>query len=260
MKLNKQCFLIGSVCLERNRWGSRVPSLAVSDWLPRFKADGFDGVELWQFHYTAVDAAEQGRLEQAASLLPIYNSYVGFDDADAAAVARAEAASIAARLGATGIKFNLGGDRQSLDAYRRNLLAWGSTLPASCQLLCECHPGSVLEKVEDAAVFFADLDPHRFGVIVHVGNATADGVAGWFGALGDRVRHLHVQLRGADLDPATPAGRTALDASFRIVKDHGFDGSVTLEFTRGIGRDENIEALYANACADMRYCREILSC
>lgn len=258
MKLNKQHFLIGSVCLERNRWGSRVPSFAVSDWLLRFKADGFDGVELWQFHYTASDAAERGRLEQASSLLPIFNSYVGFDDA--AAEARAEAALIVERLGATGVKYNLGGDRQALGIYRRNLLAWGSTLPASCRLLCECHPGTVLEKVEDAAVFFADLDPHRFGVIVHVGNASADSVAGWFGAFGDRVRHLHVQLRDADLDPVTPAGRAALDASFRIVKDHGFNGSVTLEFTRGIGRNENIETLYANVCADMRYCREVLSC
>lgn len=258
MKTNKQGFLIGSVCLERNRWGSRVPSFAVSDWLPRLKADGFDGVELWQFHYTAADDAERERLAQASTMLPIYNSYIGFDDA--AADARAETTAIVTRLGATGIKYNLGGDREALDSYRRNLLAWESTLPASCRLLCECHPGSVLEDPVEAAAFFAGLDPERFGVIVHVGNADADSVTRWFDAHGSRIQHLHVQLRSADLDPATPAGKSVLDACLRVAKDHGFAGSATLEFTRGIGRDEDIEALYANACADMRACREILSC
>lgn len=257
MITNKQGFLIGSVCLECNRWGSRVPSFAVSDWLPRFKADGFDGVELWQFHYTAADDAERERLAQASAMLPIYNSYVGFDDD--AADARAEAAAIVTRLGASGVKYNLGGDRGALADYRRNLLAWADALPASCRLLCECHPGSVLETPEPAASFFADLDPARFGVIIHVGNADADSVARWFSTHGSRIQHLHVQLRNSDLDPATPSGRAVLEACLRVAKEYGFAGSITLEFTRGIGRDEDIETLYTNACADMRACREILS-
>ena len=258
MKTKKQEFLIGSVCLERNRWGSRVPSFAVSDWLPRFEADGFDGVELWQFHYTAADAAEQTCLAQASAMLPIYNSYIGFDDESAAD--RASAVAAVEHLGARGVKYNIGGNPERLDAYRRNVLAWADALPASCRLLCECHPGSAIETPDAAASFFKGLDPVRFGIIVHVGNADADSVSRWFDAFGDRVRHLHVQLRTADLDPATPDGRAALEASLASVKSHGFSGSVTLEFTRGIGRDESIETLYANACADMRYCREVLSC
>ncbi len=254
----KQHFLIGSVCLERNRWGSRVPSFAVSDWLQRFKADGFDGVELWQFHYTAADAAERERLDQAASLLPIYNSYIGFDDADAPA--REEAVAIISRLGSGGVKFNVGGKPELLAEYRRNLLSWADALPASCRLLCECHPGTILETPGAAASFFADLDPERFGVIVHVGNADADGVASWFDAFGARVWHLHVACRATELDPETPAGRAALGTSLAVVKSHGFTGSVKLEFTRGIGRGEVIETLYANVCTDMRFCREILSC
>ncbi len=258
MNSGLQGFLIGSVCLERNRWGSRMPSFAVSDWLPRFSADGFDGVELWQFHYTAADNSERVRLEQAAPLLPIYNSYIGFDDADAPA--RKDAVEIISRLGSCGVKYNVGENPDLLTEYRLNLLSWVEALPASCRLLCECHPGTILETPEAAASFFADLDPERFGVIVHVGNATTEGVASWFDAFGARVWHLHMQCRTTELDPETPAGRAALGASLAVVKSQGFTGSVTLEFTRGIGRDEDIEALYANVCADMRYCRENLSC
>jgi len=253
-----QDFLIGSVCLERNRWGSRVPSFSVSDWLQRFESDGFDGVELWQFHYTAADAAERARLEKAASLLPIYNSYMGFDDADAPA--REEAVAIVKRLGSRAVKYNVGRKPDLLAEYRRNLLSWADALPAPCRLLCECHPGTILETPGAAASFFADLDPERFGVIVHVGNADAGSVSQWFDAFGARVQHLHVQCRATEPDPETSAGKAALGASLAVVKSHGFTGSVTLEFTRGIGRDENIETLYANVCNDMRYCREVLSC
>ncbi len=258
MNTGIQGFFIGSVCLERNRWGSRMPSFAVSDWLPRFKADGFDGVELWQFHYTAADDAERGRLAQATDMLPIYNSYIGFEDA--AAPAREEALAVISRLGSLAVKYNVGGKPDLLAEYRRNLLSWADALPASCRLLCECHPGSILETPAVAASFFADLDPARFGVIVHVGNADADSVAQWFDTFGARVRHLHVQCRAAELDPATPEGQAALGAGLSAARDRGFTGSVTLEFTRGIGREENIDTLYANACTDMRYCREMLTC
>jgi sugar phosphate isomerase/epimerase len=258
MKANNQQFLIGSVCLERNRWGNRrVPSFAVSDWLPRFKADGFDGVELWQFHYTLADDSERVRLTQAAEMLPIYNSYIGFEDADAPA--RGEAVAVIDRLGARGVKYNLGRKPELLPEYRRNLLAWADALPASCRMLCECHPGTVLETPEAAVSFFADLDPERFGVIVHVGNPDTGSVSQWFDAFGQRVCHLHVQCRSVEFDPETPAGKAALDASMAVVKSHGFKGSVTLEFTRGIGRDETIEDLYANVCKDMRYCRRALA-
>jgi len=258
MKTKKQEFLIGSVCLERNRWGSRVPSFAVSDWLPRFRADGFDGVELWQFHYTAADDAERERLAQASAMLPIYNSYVGFEDADAPA--REEALAAIVRLGARAIKYNVGGKPERRDEYRRNLLAWADAVPASCCLLCECHPGTILETPEAAASFFADLDPARFGVIVHVGNTDAGSVAQWFDTFGARIQHLHVQCRAAELDPSTPEGQAALSAGLSAAKNLGFMGSVTLEFTRGIGREEKIETLYTNVCADMRYCREMLTC
>lgn len=254
--LSSQSLYISTVCLERNRWGSRVPSYAVSEWLPRFTADGFEGVELWENHYVAADEAERDRLDKAAPPLSVYNSYVKFDDASAPL--REQAAAIITRLGAKAVKYNLGGDRAELATYRRNLMAWSEQLPATCRLLCECHPGTVLERLEDAVAFFDELDLARFGVIAHVSGA-AEQVEPWLVAFAGRVQHVHLQMRGADTDPAVPANRDPYDACFDVLTKHGFTGSVAVEFTRGIGREENIETLYANACTDLAYCRERLS-
>lgn len=243
---------LGTVGLERNRWGSKQPSFRVSDWLARFKADGFDGIELWENHFASADAAEQQRLIEA-SWTAVYNTYAGFDDAEAEA--REGAAQAIERLAAPAVKYNVGRHADRLDAYRRNLRAWSDRLPADCRLLCECHPGTALERPEDAAAFFADLDPARFGVIAHF-MGKAEGIDPWFEAFPDRVRHLHVQFRGPETDPAVPANRERLDAGLERLRAHGFAGSVTMEFTRGIGKQEQIETLYANARTDLAYLRE----
>jgi sugar phosphate isomerase/epimerase len=244
---------LGTVCLEPTRWGRREASFRVSEWLPRFKADGFDGVELWENHYLRADAAEQERLVAVATPVAIYNSYVGFADADAEA--RAKSADAIVKLGAAAVKYNLGPQVSLLEDYRRNLLAWADVLPPSCRLLCECHQGTVLERIEEAVAFFADLDPARFGIIAHVSGDSA-GLERWFTAFGPRVQHLHVQMRGPETDMTVPANRPPFDACFGVLKQSGFAGSVTIEFTRGIGKAEEIEVIYANARVDLAYWRE----
>jgi len=247
-------FHIATVCLERNRWGTRVPSFAVSDWLDRFASDGFDGVELWEYHYTRCDNEEKRRLV-SASPIAVYNTYASFGDDGAEA--RAAAASAVRNLRAAGVKYNLGSDASRLDEYRRNLVDWSEALPESCRRLCECHPGTVLERVDDAAAFFAGLDPERFGVIVHVAGDVAR-VEPWLAAMGARVRHVHVQMRGADTDPSVPANRAPFIECFEALKTHGYCGTFAIEFSRGIGRDEDMEIVHGNACADLAFCREAL--
>jgi len=234
---------LATVCLERNRWGSRQPSFRVSNWLDRFAADGFDGIELWENHYLRADAAEQARLDGQVA---IFNTYAGFTDAAADVAHREQAAAAIARTGAGGVKYNLGGDAARLAEYRRNLLAWAAQLPASCRLLCECHPGTVLESVDAARRFLAELDPVRFGVIAHVRGDCA-GLENWLATFGPRLQHLHLQLREL---PVTGA---------EVLRARGFAGSAAVEFTRGIGREEQIEALYANARADLAWYRGIWS-
>lgn len=253
----RKSIYIGTVCLERNRWGSKQPSFAVSEWLPRFAADGFDGVELWENHYLAADDSERIKLAKVSGAITIFNSYTKFDDESAGM--REQAARAVADLSAGAVKYNLGPDLKRLDEYRRNLMEWAEHLPQDCRLLCECHQGSVLETVDASVAFFADLDPVRFGIIVHVSGGEPGQLEGWMKTFGSRVQHLHVQMRGAESDPQDPLAREKLDASFDVVKRSGFAGSVTMEFTRGIGREENIEVIYANVCRDLAYCREVLS-
>lgn len=257
MKRTNSSIYIGTVCLDRNRWSSRQPSIVVSDWLERFRSDGFDGVELWQYHFLAAEEAEQQRLVEAAAPLAVYNSYAGFTDEDAPA--RAKAAEAIARLQAGAVKYNLGGDAAKRDEYRRNLLAWSERVPASCRLLCECHSGTVLERVEDAAAFFEGLDPERFGVIAHV-TGDAETLGRWFAGLRGRLGHLHVQMRGPETDPTVAENRPPYDACFDVARAEGYEGSVTIEFSRGIGKGEDVEAIYRNACVDLAYCREALGC
>ena len=247
---------ISTVALDPTRWGRRTPSFDVSAWLPRFERDGFDGVELWEYHFLSADKEEQDRLVAASAAVAIYNSYVGFANEDAEA--RAAAAEAIRQLQPRAVKYNLGGDAAKLDEYRRNLLAWADALPADCRLLCECHPGTILEQVADAAAFFADLDPVRFGVVAHVSGNSA-GTESWFSEFNGRLQHLHVQRRGSESNPSVAANRPTLDASFAAVKAHGFAGSVAIEFSRGMGRDEDIEEIYTNACTDLAYVRQALA-
>lgn len=247
---------ISTACLERNRWGSRQPSFRVSEWLPRFVADGFDGVELWENHWMAAVADEQSRLVDAKASIAIFNTYANFTDADSGQLAAA--ADAVEKLAVKGVKYNLGNDLTKVSEYRHNLLQWAACLPETCQLLCECHPGTFLEKPAAAADFFADLSPDRYGVIAHV-SGNPGTIDEWFSTFGSRISHVHVQMRDSQTDPTLPEAREKLDACFAEVNRHGYQGSVSIEFTRGIGRDEDIETIYANACVDMTYCRKMLT-
>lgn len=247
---------LATVCLERNRWSSRVPSLRVSEWVDRVLSDGFDGIELWENHYLAVAPDEQRRLREVCRPLAIFNCYAGFDDDPQAAAQRARAAEVVVQLGATAVKYNVGADPAQVDTYRRNLLAWAGALPEQCRLLCECHPGTVLEQSDGAARFFAGLDEHRFGVIAHAPGTPAQ-LEQWLQTLGRRVQHLHLQRR--DPSDATPDGEQRLMRCAEVLRACAFTGSASVEFTRGIGRDERIETIYENARADARAFRRALA-
>jgi len=255
MKTQNSIYL-GTVCLERTRWGKREASFPVSAWLPRFASDGFDGIELWSFHYTRASAGEQQLLEAAAPIA-IYNSYAKFTDEDAQV--RAEDAASIRKLAAGAVKYNVGNDSALLPVYKHNLLQWAEALPANCQLLCECHPGTQLETPAAAEAFHRDLDPERFGIIVHLGNTSTEGLTNWLATFGPRIRHVHIQFRDPETDPRNPANQPALAAAFQVLRNNAFAGSITMEFTRGIGRDENIEELYRNVCADQAFVRSQLS-
>jgi len=248
--------LMGSILLDVNRWGNpKTPTYEVSAWEDRFREAGFDGVELWEYHATLCSDAERERLMGAPYLSTLYNIYSDFDDASAGG--RQEAAEMIAKLGSRGVKFNVGKDPALKDEYLKNLRAWREAVPDSCTLLCECHPGTVVEEPEAAKSFFDELGVDGWEVMVHSFIPDQDVLKRWFDCMGDKVTHAHVQMRDAernilrlDEDPERA------QSSLKIMYDAGFSGSFTVEFAKGTREPgENIEDLWTAAAADLAFLR-----
>lgn len=246
---------LASILLEPNRWRSgRPPSIRVSDWSARAAAAGFDGWELFENHYRKVDAAERQRLEQGPLPVRVFNTYEPFEDATCPALK--EVADCARRLGAEGIKFNVGNEPARCDNWRSTIDAF----PAGSRLLCECHPGTAIEAPEAASAFAALWPDAPFDVIIHPFLLGPKGIACWLRLLGSRVRHAHVQMR----DPAdarrfvaladdAPRARECLAA----LTAGGFSGSFSLEFAAPTGGPaDEPEALFAAARSDLDFLRE----
>lgn len=250
---------IATVLLERNRWtAGKEPSFRVSEWVERFAEAGFDGVELWENHAALCSPEELAALESSSFPVAIFSSYAGLDDAGAPG--RERAGELAGRLRAGRIKFNFGPDPSEADTYLRNLKAWRALLPDECGLLCECHPGTILEEPRCAADILERMAETPVEVIVHAFLMSADRLREWFAHHGSSITHVHVQTTGAD------GTRQRLDENpalvkerLRILREEGYRGSFSIEFTEGTAApDENIEGLFPNAVADLDFMRRNL--
>lgn len=241
---------LSTVCLDRNRWGSRKPSVPVSTWLPRISSDGFDGVELWGYHYNDASADERAALEDASNAISIFNSYAGFEEQDTDA--RTRDAAAAKTLGAKSIKYNVGNTPEHLDLYKKNLLAWAEQVPEDCTFLCECHPGTILEHTENIEPFFESLPADRFKMILHVSGGPATQAQLWLDQFSERICHLHVQMRGQEFAPPAGDSKEMKQKVTDPFEESPLEVTASIEFSRGIGRDENTEEIYNNAVLDLR--------
>jgi sugar phosphate isomerase/epimerase len=250
---------IGSILLEPNRWkGSKEPSYKVSAWLERFRAAGLDGIELWENHYLKVSDDEKAALRSSAVPMRIFNTYAEFSGSGDE-LGRIQAADSAITLQSAGIKFNVGKDTKRTSEYLDAANFWAKRLPASVRLLCECHPGTVLETPEAAEKAFRDTwRDERFQAIVHPFSTPPDVLREWMKRLKGRVTHAHVQMRGEQnrpvrLDRRPREAREAL----QILREGGFSGSFTLEFTEGTSTpNDRPDFLWENALADLKFLRE----
>lgn len=246
--------LMGSILLDVNRWGKpKTPTYEVSAWADAFKAEGFDGVELWEYHATLCSDAECERLARDRFLSTLYNIYSDFDDASQNE--RTAAAEMIAKLGSRGVKFNVGKDPALRDEYLKNLRAWREAVPDTCVLMCECHPGTIVETPEAAKSFFDDLDMNGWEVMVHCFIPEQDVLQRWFDQFGAKITHAHVQMRDDQrnimrLDEDPERAKAALS----LMYDAGFSGSYTVEFAKGTREPgENIDDLWAAAKADLAF-------
>ncbi len=250
---------IGTILLEPNRWKrpEKTPSYRVSEWVSRFKAAGFDGMELWQYHATRCGEEELQALEGSDFPAAVFNIYSTFTDAEMEEVA--ELTALAGRLGTGGVKFNVGAEHERRDEYLANLRRWKETLPAGARPLCECHPGTIIEEPEAARRFFDELGGEGWEIIVHP-FSRPESLAPWLELFGAAVTHAHLQMRDDErkvirFDRRPDTARRALD----MLGEAGFSGSYALEFAEGTGADgENIEDLFRNAVDDQGFLKELL--
>ena len=243
---------LGTVLLEKNRWvdGVRHPSLAVSDWMDRFADDGFDGLELWENHAALASDEEREKLRQAPVPVKIFNSYDRCENETRPA--RQQAAELAKFFGADGMKFNFGRVPDRHERYVENVKEWRTLLPRDFRFLCECHGGTTMEDPEKAAATFRDIGRDDYEVIIHGFGGHDDALRKLFACHGDRITHVHVSFSSKG-----PMPDAEVQARVDLLKTLGFCGSFTIEFTEGVGSDDEcVETLYRNAVRDMKQLRQ----
>jgi hypothetical protein len=132
-------------------------------------------------------------------------------------------------------------------------------LPAEFRFLCECHGGTTMEDPARASEVFARLGD-GYEVIIH-GFGGDDGKTRdvfrlhVFRLHGSRITHVH-----ANLSSEGPMAEDRVRARVALLREAGFRGSFTIEFTEGVGADdERVEDLFANAVRDARLLRKCLA-
>lgn len=235
---------LGSVLLEPKRWSKeRHPSIDLREWTPRMLAAGFDGWDLWEFHDQTPPLGE----------VRVYNSYLLPEEASPEAIT--DLAERVKRSKATMLKFNVGKAPEAPSRAVPVLLDLAERCPG-VDLLCECHPGTALEDPEVAIPWVSAL-PERFGVILHPLGEDPALLRRYMGAIPDRVRLMHLQLKNLEtgkralLEERPDVVRARLNELFEL----GYDGPATLEFTRGVGGgpEDVPERLFENALKDRAF-------
>lgn len=250
---------LGTVSMEKNRWEpGRVPTFNVSDFIDKALADGFDGIELWEYHYTKASDEEKAKL--AASGVPfIFNSYLSFVERNEEAFK--EIAEAVKTLGATAIKFNLGPswvEEIDVPSQIENLKYFASLLPENVKLLCECHGNTVMEVPEDAGKVFDELDKERFGAIIHLATEN-DFIDRCYASYGERLCHMHCAYtteneKGEKEFSAMDDGTGFVEDKINYYIGKGFDGTLTIEFVKF---EDTAEAHYKHAVENMKYLRKL---
>jgi sugar phosphate isomerase/epimerase len=247
---------LGTIVLEPNRWSTiRQDCRAtteISAWLDRVQGAGFDGIELWEPHVREASDAELAAILDNPLPVSVFNTYVGFDEADPSN--REAAAEWVRRSGATRVKWNTGPERDdvSLAAYAERLAEWAALLPG-VELICECHDGSAMD---DPAVA-AKILVAGSNALVHT-HDDLDLLRRKFSAYGPRITHVHVNhlFTGS---PKLEEISDELAEKIALVRELGFDGTWTIEFVHGTGGEHDEPApMFAQAVEDLGVLRSLL--
>lgn len=245
---------LGTILLERNRWSKedRSPSFLVSDWTQRIHDDGFDGLELWEDHGLLADEDERERLRLGPAPVVLVNSYAGCEDEDLSG--RQRTAELARFFDAEGMKFNFGKAIERQDTYIENIRAWAGLFKPGYRMLSENHRGTTTADAHVAAKAYEQLADLPVGGIIHF-NSDESVYRERFNAYGDRLTHIHCALSNED----GPMPEDEVRLRVALLREFGFRGTYTIEFTQGVRSDVSIDGLYRNATRDLGVLRRCLA-
>ncbi|KGP93285.1 hypothetical protein N780_11745 [Pontibacillus chungwhensis BH030062] len=250
--------LLNTVLLEKNRWeGGQIPSIQVSNWIPAIKEKGFDGIELWQNHALKATDYERAQLKHSDLPIDVFNSYIKFEEGYENE--REKIVNLVHELKCMAVKFNLGHSMEHTNMYISHVKAMLNQLPDSCQLLCECHPGTIMEDPETAYRVFDQIGSNRVKAIIHPFHDQVN-IEKWFQHLGSSITHAHVSLYNNKRFHRLNSEETFVRKRIAKLHEHQFTGSYSIEFTAGVAtRVENTDQVFTNASEDHALLRHLSS-
>jgi sugar phosphate isomerase/epimerase len=255
--LSEKEIYLSTVLLEKNRWGSREPSIKLSDWLDKINDAGFDGLELWENHILKSETSELQALQESGLPVKVLNTYCDFDDESADK--RKLSAELANKVNAKGVKFNFGNKKELEKVYIENMIKWQELLPDGCKLLCECHPYTVLEELDEAIRIMNSVSEH-VEIIVHAFGGSEEDFDKRLSGFASTVSHIHVAgggVEGYRYSPLNLGDR--VPTRIEKLNEYGFKGTWTIEFCDGVAsKDENIDDIFSAAKADLNTLRGLI--
>lgn len=255
---------LASILLEKNRWNGKGPSLLVSDWMEPAAEAGFSGLEIWMNHLLLASREEWELIRQKAQdlALPValISSYVPTDGSDKAKRLRDAVTETVDYFRPRGLKVNIGGKArkraspEEIEEGVEFLRDWSGRLPRDLTLLLENHDNTFMDEEEAIEPTRLSLGADRFKSILHPFTLETDRLKAVLESRGDSIAHMHVQtLQGHDR-VALADNRDLVMEALRLITARGYDGSWSLEFTRGTSKPgEEAESLFDAAERDLNF-------
>lgn len=273
--------LLNTIMLEVNRWTADHPlTRPLVDLLEPVKRAGFDALEIWQYHISALSAAEldalKDRLDALAMRAVALGAYPLFHLQDGEATRMAaelnRLVDCAATLGATTFKIFPGRvasadadpATRSLSVQRLKELA-DRLADRDMQLTMETHGNTLCDTEESTQRLLDELGdrPHVGLCFQPYTDQDTDAAIAMFDRLRPSVDHVHLQNRRQSDREATllkEGDWTDYSRFLPHVRDSGFDALLCLEFTAGLfpsaGREFDPQAVIDNAVQDRDFVLE----
>jgi hypothetical protein len=129
-----------------------------------------------------------------------------------------------------------------------------TNLPNNFRFLCECHGGTTLQDHKIAANTLKEIIGSNYEVIIHAFGCDDQTIKNLFEIHGAHITHIHTNL-----SHRTKISETHVQNRVDLMRQLGFQGSYTIEFTEGVGEEhENVESLFRNASRDFALLKSCL--